>query len=163
MQGYALCADYRVFEGLIGPRVHGNMAEWLEKTSKCHRGTRETGTESEEGTEVETDRWREGNKQTTGNRLVHKLYGVTERGDVIGLSWHLHTSVRTSQPGGGGGVCCMCYWERVCQWVPVHNDVHIRKSAHVGYGHFFFFFTAHICQCLYQGTVKGLNSAPVMT
>lgn len=33
-----LCADYRVFEGLIGPWVHVRM---VGEASKCHRATKE--------------------------------------------------------------------------------------------------------------------------
>lgn len=153
VQGYALYADCGVFGGLIGPWVHVRMEEWLEKPQRAIKAQERQRQKERDG---ETNRETTRKHRHWGKDLTEptKPYGATERGNVIGLGWDMYTSVPTNQPG------VMC--DSVSKRVPVHSDVHIPACAHGGYIDIFF-FTAHICQCLYLGPVKGLNSTAVIT
>lgn len=92
MQGYALCADCRVFEGLIGPSVHVRMTG---EASKCHRDRRETGMERERGErQVERERENRKGERKAGLSLTSLMVVLNE---VTLLD--RHTSVLTSQPG----------------------------------------------------------------
>ncbi len=86
VQGYALCADCRVFEGLIGPWVHVRMAGWLEKLQSAIEAQER---QRQKAREEETDREIKKNQKQRGKDRTEPTepYGGTERGDVIG---HAH-------------------------------------------------------------------------
>lgn len=99
-----------VFEGLIGPWVHVRMAGWLEKLQSAVEAQERQRQNEREG-ERQTERDRKGKTEGPCRTGPTKPYGGTERGDVIGLRWDMHTSVPTNRPG----VVCVCLWVRVCE------------------------------------------------